>query len=505
MKIALIADPHLSDMDGLPQDKALDWAINEITKINPDMAIWLGDITAFGSPVAAIRFDEKINNAPFSSAVVPGNSDIRTPNTIPIMENFLFNYRKGFKIENVLFVGMNTSKNTIPAEERRRLDTLENNCDVFLYCHQHPEALDEDSRNYIAEWAKSRNVLMWAHGHIHVYREHTFKGIPTLSIRALDPDKCAGGPSQIMELDITNGEITKISHDYTDELPDTWSDSEKKEFANFLGITCYDIERDMKYAIDEGILHLEWRSIPENSLCLLEKWRNVGGRTFSLHMPSLDFVDGGVAGAERYKRYALNAVKAGADMITVHTPHVLNKYMRYENGLFDDFADTAAEALMPVAEAGIDILVENNHTSFGNPDDIYETPYGCSPIAQIGWRNALNERLGKGKCTLRFDIGHARNNIPISGEYPIGKWFAIYGKYVHSYHLHQTICVKGGKMSNHYPITGWHDGFISYDGFLRAWHDGTLNHAPIILEIREGEGIPAVETWCRLQKLIEAK
>ena len=104
MKIVLIADPHLSDMDGLPQDKALDWAINETTKINPDMAIWLGDITAFGSPVAAIRFDEKIRKAPFSSAVVPGNSDIRTKNTIPIMENFLFNYRKGFKIENVLFV-----------------------------------------------------------------------------------------------------------------------------------------------------------------------------------------------------------------------------------------------------------------------------------------------------------------------------------------------------------------------------------------------------------------
>jgi hypothetical protein len=55
-------------------------------------------------------------------------------------------------------------------------------------------------------------------------------------------------------------------------------------------------------------------------------------------------------------------------------------------------------------------------------------------------------------------------------------------------------------MENHHPITEWNGDMISYDGFLWAWHTGILRHAPVILEIREGEG--ACATWQRLQRLL---
>lgn len=160
-----------------------------------------------------------------------------------------------------------------------------------------------------------------------------------------------------------------------------------------------------------------------------------------------------------------------------------------------------AECLRPVVEHGIDILVENNHTSKGTPYDPLKSSYGCSPTELVGWRDALIERLGKGNCHLRFDVGHARNNMPVSEEYPLGKWYMLIGNEIKSYHLHQTVLDKVENcMKNHHPIMGLHNGLVSFDGFLWAWHCGILNHAPIILEIREGEG--ACTTWSRLQHIL---
>lgn len=505
MKVALIGDTHLSELNNLPQDRALDWALEELKNIKPDIILWLGDITACGSPVAAMRFDEKIKSIPFVSAVVPGNSDIRTPNTVPIVESFLFTHRKGIKIDDVLFVGFNAARDKILPGERERLNSMPTDCNIFLYSHQHPEALDDDSRNFLIHWIKQRNVIMWAHGHIHCHREILFEGVPTLSVIAMDPDKCVTGSPEIVEVTIEGNSINTTSHFYTTDMPESWTEAEINEFSDFLGITCYDIERDMKYAIEEGIKNLEWRAITDTTLPLLEKWRKSGGKTFSLHLPSIEIGGQPVPRTEEFKNSVLDAVRANADMVTVHPPYILNKMMHCDNSAFDMLADVTAEALLPAAEAGIDILVENNHTQFGNPSDIFETPYGCSPLAQVGWRNALNERLGVNKCSLRFDIGHARNNMPLSQEYPIGKWYALLGNQIHSYHLHQTTCTPQGKMSNHHSITGWHDGFISFDGFLGAWHNKQISHAPIILEIREGDGIPAIETWRKLQELIKEK
>ena len=89
MKIALLADPHLSDVESTPQEESLNWALEELERIAPDACVWLGDITACGAPDAAMRFRRKIDALPFPNVTVPGNSELRTAATADAMERFL--------------------------------------------------------------------------------------------------------------------------------------------------------------------------------------------------------------------------------------------------------------------------------------------------------------------------------------------------------------------------------------------------------------------------------
>ena len=88
MRIALLADPHLSDIESTPQEEALHWALEELTRLRPDACAWLGDITACGAPDAAMRFRERVSALPCPSVIVPGNSDLRTSGTAPGVERF---------------------------------------------------------------------------------------------------------------------------------------------------------------------------------------------------------------------------------------------------------------------------------------------------------------------------------------------------------------------------------------------------------------------------------
>lgn len=507
MKIAFIADPHLSDIEATPQEEALNWALDELLGIKPDACVWLGDITACGSPDAAMRFRRKLEGLPFTSVTVPGNSDLRTSHTASIMERYLLSHLCPLNVDGISIVGMDTSRNKLLPEERERLLRLELGERIILCSHQPAKYLDAESLEFLKNWirecqARGKEILLWASGHRHVHEMGVFEGVPTLSVRALDLDKCIGGSAQIYLFDTDNADNSSELV-YSRSLPDLWTEEERLEFADDLGITCYNrykLDRDMPFAIKNRVPHLEWRRIDEADIPLIEEWRRVGGKSFSLHMPSLGFNEA-LVGLSTFEEAALSAVRAGADMVTVHPPQIPVEKMQIGSPAYEAVIDAMAEAFCPVVKAGITIMVENNHTDYGTPKDPMKCAYGCAPLDLVEWRNELNKRLGKGSCQIRLDVGHARNNEPLSENYPIGKWYALIGSEARSYHLHQTYNNKlERRMKNHFPITGWHDGMVSFDGFLWAWHTGLLHHGPIILEVREGEGAPA--TWQRLRDLM---
>lgn len=500
MRIIAFADPHISDVVNTSQEAAIDWALRKAIEMKPDALICAGDITACGSADAAMRFTEKLYALPFPSVVVPGNSELRCIETEPLLERLFSAYPDGLKIGDYRIFGMDFSHDRILPEERKRMSEFCCDEKLILVSHQGHRSMDEDSREFLSSWLESKKnqILIWLTGHIHVEKDEMFCGVREHAQRAIDPDKCIGGKPQLLQLDINGTEITIAEHIFTEGQICEWTDAEKKEFLDLLGVTCYHPENEMEEVIRLGIHNMEWRSVTDETLVWLKKWRKEVGGTLSLHMPSLTY-DEGVHGEEKFAASALSAVTAGADLITVHPPFVKNRYM-YLHGAFEELADSMARALKPVYEAGIRIMVENNHTNFGTPRDVYEREFGCSPVEVMTWRYALNERLGKNACDIRLDIGHARNNVPVSQDYPLGKWYAVIGPYARTYHLHQTTMERGGKMHNHFPITGINDGVVSFCGFLHDWHKGILTHGPVILEIREGEG--AIETYKRMKRIV---
>ena len=501
MRLVLFADPHLSDIECTAQEQAAAWAFAVARELQPDAAACLGDISACGSPEAAVRFLNYGQTLPCPLITMPGNSDIRTPETAPLMERLLSDYQGGWSCENLSVVTLNTAQGSLSAAEQKRLTGLALKPNVIILSHHGPEYLDAEALRFISAFIKQQNnVLLWVFGHIHEYRQARFEGVPTLSLRALDPDKCTGGAPMLLVCDIDGADVTPDIREYTQHLPNNWTEAEKREFIAQLGISCYHPEADLHFAIENDVKNLELRQPPGDELPLISRWRTATGGTLSLHLSGVKPSEQAFA---RLSEYAACALALNANAVTLHPPQILNSLLLpSDETLLEQLADRTAEILRPLAAAGIDILFENNHTPYGASGALLQRDFGCAPAEVTLWKCMLEERLGR-RYGYRFDIGHARNNMPLSRDYPIGKWLALIGPEIHGYHIHQTQLGEGSRMTNHHPITGLHDGFVAFDGFLTAWHTGSIRHAPLILEIREGEGAPA--TYMRLKRLIAAK
>jgi len=254
MKIALIADPHLSDIEATPQEEALNWALGELLEIKPDACVWLGDITACGSPDAAMRFRRKLEGLPFTSVTVPGNSDLRTSHTASIMERYLLSHLCPLNVDGISIVGMDTSRNKLLPEERERLLRLELGERIILCSHQPAKYLDAESLEFLKNWirecqARGKEILLWASGHRHVHERGVFEGVPALSVRALDLDKCIGGSAQIYLFDTDNADNSSELV-YSRSLPDFWTEEERLEFADDLGAE----DCDRQYRLGDALL-----------------------------------------------------------------------------------------------------------------------------------------------------------------------------------------------------------------------------------------------------------
>ena len=197
-------------------------------------------------------------------------------------------------------------------------------------------------------------------------------------------------------------------------------------------------------------------------------------------MPDISYIDGKVCPDESLERLIELACILKVDRLTQHVPVVSVAVIKEDKDALSKIAKFIADKINTVKHQII-VGVENMHmTSKDKADD--SRRFGYLPEECLSFMRILSAHCLH-KVGINFDIGHARNNMPYSQKYQISTWFAMVGKYIVGYHLHQ-VTLENGVFNNHMPITEIYGCLISYASFFKCWMDGEINKAPLIFEMR---------------------
>ena len=212
----------------------------------------------------------------------------------------------------------------------------------------------------------------------------------------------------------------------------------------------------------------------------VQRWRMAGGERLSVHLSDVGYSDGAVTFDDRYDELLALVERLRADRITQHVPKVGVKDVESDPKILVEICEFLTDRFNRISH-NVTIGVENMHmTSKETPDG--NRRFGYTPEECLQWMRLLatgcSHRVG-----INFDIGPARNNAPYSQTYPIGMRFAMLGKDIVGYHMHQ-VTHEDGVFRNHMPITDIYGSLISLASFLKCWETGRINHAPIIFEMR---------------------
>ena len=167
--------------------------------------------------------------------------------------------------------------------------------------------------------------------------------------------------------------------------------------------------------------------------------------------------------------------------------------------LGDALLDAAESPVRRLLAAGISIGIENLHIVPGESVDARN--FGCTPdecrewIELLRWRLDCCSRIG-----FNFDLGHARNNGPLANLFTISDWYEELGDEINGFHLHQVVKRPDGTLCNHMPLVEPFGSLISLASLFLGWRRGTVNPAPMFLEIRDGD---PVESMCRLRAALQ--
>ena len=136
-----------------------------------------------------------------------------------------------------------------------------------------------------------------------------------------------------------------------------------------------------------------------------------------------------------------------------------------------------------------------------NKESVDDRNFGCTPdecrewIELLRWRLDCCSRIG-----FNFDLGHARNNGPLANLFTISDWYEELGDEINGFHLHQVVKRPDGTLCNHMPLVEPFGSLISLASLFLGWRRGTVNPAPMFLEIRDGD---PVESMCRLRAALQ--
>ena len=468
MKLCLIADLHLPYHPAAVHYDVFDWALRDLQKKQADAVVFVGDFTADGHPDALRFFRETMRNFPVPAVVIPGNSDYRTPETIADVRAMTSSLLT--EIGDCRILSLADGEQNISEETYHLLESADQ---TTVVCAHHPfECMPEPHRSRLTEWRNTHPDVPLFFAHLHLANR---RSDGSYLLPAADPDKNIGMSPAISYYDTETGELRPTQ--YYCPVP--------HDFARYLGLSCRRPETDIPYAAARGLGCIELRPESLNQgteplFPLLKQWRNTGGHTLSLHAPEL--IVNGAYHTAVWKTFAENAKKLSADRITLHVPNLPAHTVTDE--LLGEIAEFAARNLDDLPDT-FEIGIENMHMTAKDTPDNHR--FGYLPEECLRFLQILRQHTTK-KAGIHLDVGHARNNAPFSQKYTTGAWYAEVGAETVGYHIHQYTRNAAGILENHQPLDNWYGKLISYASFFRAWQNGQLAKAPVILEIRPEDG-----------------
>jgi len=466
MKICFMCDLHLPDFKESLQYKVLDWAVEDMRKKATDCIIFAGDVTCDGNIKVYKEFINRMKETQTPFIYIPGNSDLRNKacrEEVAIISSPVKN-----EISGQIVYAINDCNGEISEVQFAEIEQADENSIVFR--HHSDNVYSEVTRKRLALWRETHPDTMSFYGHRHI---SLVEGCD-ISLQAMDPDKAIGESPCITYYDTDTKEIRKAY--YFSPVP--------TDLYGHFGVSCYKTEQDIEFAIKNNLKNIELRpncleNDPQALLTLVEKWRKNGGEDLSLHLPDVVYKNKEVVLNPKIDEYINIANALKINRITQHVPKISVKEAENGNALYD--ICTALAEKLNMIESDIVVGVENMHMTAADTQDDNRR-FGYTPEEVIRYMECLSKAC-RHKVGINLDIGHARNNAPFSQKYQISSWYALVGKYVVGYHLHQ-VTLTDGKFENHMPITEIYGKLISCASFFDAWALSQINKAPIIFEMR---------------------
>ena len=477
--ILFLADLHLAAKGPTPQHLALEALSQLIQQQRPQLVVSLGDLTLCGEPASGQAFRQALGPAPFLGTL--GNSDLRSPSQLPVLERLL-EPDCCWQGEGCRLLLLRLRQGRLLEESRRQLLSAAKGTETLvLGAHHPPEDWEPESRGLLEACISQRPALFLC-GHLHRFFSRKMGQGRLVSLGALDPDKSIGGPCQGAVLTLEQGKEPVVS---PIPLP-----LEEKDFTPFLGLSAAAPEQIL-LAAQQYLPALELRpecfALPGSPpLQELSQWRQAGGRCLSLHLPDVLWKNGILEGEERLGSFAALCRQLGAQQATLHPPKGISA------GRLSLVCGALSKALAPLSPQVL-IAVENLHAVPGQQGH----PFGALPEECRLFLAALEQCLPN-PIGYRLDLGHARNNPGIYSQYSLGVWMRELGPRCAGYHLHQVASLADGKMENHQPFSQFYGELISLGGLSAAFASGLLPVGPlpqggfasVLLEQRRGEGYP---------------
>ncbi len=487
MTIAVLADLHLPDSTLTVKEQVFDWALAEAKKRGARLLVGTGDLTGLGTVRAAQRIRRKLEETWIPFLLTPGNAELRTPaETVPVQELLATPTAAG--VVMLLDSSNGRLDPGIRKELCKLLDTPNRN--LLAVTHVPPKGMHEKDRELLRQAVKRRVFGKIIAGHRH--RDLSEGSIEV--VRGLDPDKAAGG-APALALFTLNEEGNWLREDVVCPMADPrlWPPHERSEWLTELGFS--GMERPLETLLTAmeqhvAVFEFPWRStvgIPTGPLReVVELWRAAGGRTLSLHLPEIGWDSGEVTGIAELEQGVATAQALGCDAVTMPAPRVPVGLMEHPE-ILQQLLEATARVLAPAAAAQMTIGVENQHMRPGEQVDD-DRGFGYTPAECREWIDHLRTTLGTPRVGLLLDLGHVRNNAPLSSRFTLSDWYAELGNEIVGFHLHQVRQQPDGSFVDHVPFEELFGELISLSSLFMAWRSGMVNHAPMYLELRNGAG-----------------